>query len=94
MSKIDDPIAAARGVVAHGPNTAYPSRVSGQYVRDVMAALLDRVDAEREASLQVLAGAMRAFAPDLAEQLVQRWKISIAEQDKQLEEFLAVLRSS
>lgn len=46
--EIKDPIEAARVIVAHGPNIAYISRHSSQYVRDVMAALLKIIEEKQQ----------------------------------------------
>ena len=91
--KIDDPVAAARLIVAHGPNTSYPSRTAAQHVRNVMAALLNHIDDERQANLRLVASSMHKFAPDISEQLVQRWNIVIKKEDEKLEEFLKVMRA-
>lgn len=43
--------------------------------------------------LVVLARAIRKFAPDVADQLCDRWKSAVAERDKALDELLAWLRA-
>ena len=91
--KVNDPIAAARVIVAHGQNTSYPSRTAAQHVRDVMAALLDHIDAEKQSNMKLVATSMHKFAPDISRQLVQRWNIAIKKEDEKLEEFLKVMRA-
>lgn len=57
---------------------------------DAMPAAIRQ--AERLATLDLLAGALQKFAPDLAAQIAERWKNANAESNAALEELLKVLR--
>lgn len=62
---------------------------SAEQLEDVIMELAGRP----ERLLRTLAEAMKKFAPDLAEQLAERWALAMKDQDARLEAFLAYLRS-
>lgn len=45
--RLQKAISDAQSIVNHGPNTSYPSRQAAQYVRDVIARLLDCLGREQ-----------------------------------------------
>ena len=81
---ITNPIEAARKII----DSTTADTISTRYVREVLEALLEYMEAER----RLTATAMRKFAPDLAEQLVQRWHLAINKEEQKLKTFVDFLR--
>jgi hypothetical protein len=48
----NDPVKTARAIIATGPNATYPARIAAQHVRDIMKAILDKLDAANRATLE------------------------------------------
>ena len=61
---------------------------SKEQLEEVILELADRP----ARTMTFLAQALRKFAPDIAEQITQRWRAAMEQRDTRFEAFLAVMR--
>lgn len=79
--------------ISEGDCPTIPAQ-SVETLEGVIEDLALRLDRAPQRALETLAGAMKKFAPDLADELAKRWAIAMKDQDERLEVFLAFLRTS